>query len=557
MQESISSILTKNKISFKDNGTTQYILDCPVCGAKDHVYMGKDNGVWDCKKCMQGDKPKPWWSYVKLIKDELDDQPTSSVKPVYISGLEKDEKAKDFLFNERKILPEIAKQLYFGTDGQGNITMPYFRKDQLYHYKVKNSSWKKGEDNKYWYLDELGNQKSGAVNQYLYNIDSVTKNSDEIVITEGEFDCAAFYSYDYKGIPCVAMPGAGYSLKSWEIDKLKNLKKIYINLDPDSAGTIAAYRLACTLGIERCYKVSLPEDIHDLNYALMIGAPKGLISNSFSSAKLFDIPGTEEAKDIIIGSIKLPSPVPTGIHSWDDVLQGGLRFGLTLISSEGGMGKSAFALFLGMKLMEKENRVVYLPYEGGRDKLLKRFEHLSNGSIDKLKQNLVVVDPNKSPTFKKTEDYLSYLTSHVKRYGIKIFIVDDLEKMFGRFPNVEGNIYQFQDHTINELAEWCDANQVILIALHHNTKEAANMVQGWKKEAKVPTFHTRDLKGGGGIGDRASNVIFMWRNKDMNPGIDHNQHLCFFHFTKNRDGGNLWSVKAQFNPVTKIFEELI
>src|SRR5437868_800139 len=40
-------------VVFNDNtNDTQYIAECPFCGKADHFYVNKENGLWDCKRCL-------------------------------------------------------------------------------------------------------------------------------------------------------------------------------------------------------------------------------------------------------------------------------------------------------------------------------------------------------------------------------------------------------------------------------------------------------------------------------------------------------------------------
>ena len=131
-----------------------------------------------------------------------------------------------------------------------------------------------------------------------------------------------------------------------------------------------------------------------MNECLMIGVPKETVSACFKGAQKFEIPGMLEAKNINVADIKLPPPMPTVLSNLDGILDGGLRFGLTLISAEGGMGKSAFSLFLATQLMRQKQHVAYFPYEGGADKFFKRFEEVAYGDAEKLTPYLGVNDPN-------------------------------------------------------------------------------------------------------------------------------------------------------------------
>ena len=57
MEEYIKKYLQEKGVEFKDTGDAQIALaSCIFCGDDKkfhHFYMGKENGLWDCKKCGQ------------------------------------------------------------------------------------------------------------------------------------------------------------------------------------------------------------------------------------------------------------------------------------------------------------------------------------------------------------------------------------------------------------------------------------------------------------------------------------------------------------------------
>lgn len=79
MQQSFNQLLEEylehKKLKYKRSGNGQFLLEtCPSCGDSKfhHFYINEQNGLWDCKKCFEGDS-EVWTSKgLKPIKDVLE-----------------------------------------------------------------------------------------------------------------------------------------------------------------------------------------------------------------------------------------------------------------------------------------------------------------------------------------------------------------------------------------------------------------------------------------------------------------------------------------------------
>ena len=80
----------------------------------------------------------------------------------------------------------------------------------------------------------------------------------------------------------------------------------------------------------------------------------------------------------------MDNPIPTGIHSLDDMLGGGLpRGSLTLITARPGMGNTSFALQLAGNIATAGGRVLFFELEMTKEQLLNRI-HLQRGGAPTL-----------------------------------------------------------------------------------------------------------------------------------------------------------------------------
>jgi replicative DNA helicase/5S rRNA maturation endonuclease (ribonuclease M5) len=143
----------------------------------------------------------------------------------------------------------------------------------------------------------------------LYNQEVLHKDGlKEIVMVEGEANCISAMDHGFADI--CGVPGANFKKAEWidTLDKLE-LEKIYICYDKDKVGQKAAQTLAARIGIEKCWKITLPDFTvtkddgttrlgKDLNEYFTVG---GGTAESFAKLKeeavLFDVDGVASSKD--------------------------------------------------------------------------------------------------------------------------------------------------------------------------------------------------------------------------------------------------------------------
>jgi 5S rRNA maturation endonuclease (ribonuclease M5) len=142
----------------------------------------------------------------------------------------------------------------------------------------------------------------------LYNGGILVEGLVEVVLVEGEADCIAALD---KGITNICgVPGANVRKAEW-ITKLDPIEKVFILYDSDKVGQRAAQELACRVGIEKCWKITLP----DFNVTTEDGKErKGKDINEWftqgqgdlekfeelkKNATLFDVEGTRSMTDAI------------------------------------------------------------------------------------------------------------------------------------------------------------------------------------------------------------------------------------------------------------------
>lgn len=143
----------------------------------------------------------------------------------------------------------------------------------------------------------------------LYNEQALNDYSlTSIVLVEGEANTIA--AMDKGVVDICGVPGANIKKAEW-IEKLDKLERIYICYDKDSVGQRAAQELASRIGVEKCWKIILPDfqvttddgtlrKGKDLNEWFQQG---GGDAEGFAKlkedAELFDVAGVARTKDAI------------------------------------------------------------------------------------------------------------------------------------------------------------------------------------------------------------------------------------------------------------------
>jgi len=300
----------------------------------------------------------------------------------------------------------------------------------------------------------------------LYNGEVLKDGLKEVIFFEGELDCIAALD---KGIPnAVAVPGANIKKAEWltQIDAL-GLDKVYICYDLDKVGQKAAQELACRIGIDKCYKLILPQfevttekgevragkDINE--WFVSGGGTLEAFEALKQSAQLFDVNGVANTCDAIdefteeldgkgAGQKYIWPPIQD-IAQFDegDCIQ---------ILGPGKQGKSTLGLNLLEYMVNEYNESgVIICLEMTRAKLARKWVCHKAGIADNLpkapedaaeltqqfKDAIPVVKElaaNREgdllfcyPAYQTEDDLYKLIIDIIRRYGVKWIMLDNLQ----------------------------------------------------------------------------------------------------------------------------------
>lgn len=142
----------------------------------------------------------------------------------------------------------------------------------------------------------------------LYNGEILRDGLREVLLVEGEANTIAALDHGVEDV--CGVPGANFKKAEWitTLDAL-GLEKIYICYDKDSAGQKAAQTVAARIGIERCWKIVLPDFTvttdegevrkgKDLNeWFVSGGGTAERLQKLKEEAQLFDVDGVSSSRD--------------------------------------------------------------------------------------------------------------------------------------------------------------------------------------------------------------------------------------------------------------------
>lgn len=534
------------------------IMNCPFCDPPDtekKFAINLDNGAFQCAHKNRCGVSGSWYEFQKMHNDKpmsLDDSQRirPAAKKEYIlpkprtfkmpSG-----KALKFLTDRGFTDETIHTYKLAQTQDGKEIAIPYYREGRLMNIKYRSVDGKK-------FRQEKGAEPT------LWNRDNIPVDSEDLIITEGEFDAAAMGQY---GFDAVSIPG-GVSNMEWietEWKWLNKFKKIVLCFDMDAAGETGTSLAVKRLGEWRCKRARLPWK--DANLCLQNGVSKEDVAYALISAEDFKpamlLPASDFTEEVI-KLIENPSYLqgtPTAFSGLDKYLGGWREGEMTVWSGSNGSGKSTI---LNQEVLNLASRgisscIASLEMRPARYLRWAMVQFVGKqypdkqevrDAMKKLGQHLYVIDSDSELDMDVILDIFKYAA---RRYGVKHFIIDSLMRV-----------------KINEEKELAAQKSICnkFITLAKEFKAHAHLVAHPRKGGDDDERPGKvDIKGSGHITNIADNVLIMWRpseelkakSREKGRGDIMDAKL---YIKKNRELGTEGSFKLWFDPATKRFSEV-
>lgn len=417
----------------------------------------------------------------------------------------------DYLTNTRALSSDAIRVYQIGEQDR-TIIFPSFSEDGSLAFV------------KYLGIDRKDGKKNIRVEAdcepVLFGWPVISADAREVVLVEGEIDALA--SYDY-GHPALSVPfggGAGDKQRWIETDyeRLLRFEVIYLALDMDEPGEIAAADIANRLGRHRCRRVKLP--LKDFDECLKAGTSQQDIDRCFSEAKTLDPPelrrAGEYADEVMAlffpeqGAAEAGYHLPFGKIGRDLLFRPGE---VTLWSGATGEGKSLLLSHAIVSFGDQGAKVCIASLEMKPSQTLKRMvkqagnvdrptDHYGRKIIRWLDEWVWVFAVVGSRPVARLLEVFEYARA---RYGCDTFVIDSFMRL-----GIGPDDYAKQDKAMLEIVNWTVEKNVHMHLVAHARKADSH-------GTGIP--ESADVKGTSEIGANAFNIITVWRNRKLEAEI--------------------------------------
>lgn len=403
----------------------------------------------------------------------------------------------------RAITPATAR-LFKLASRKGALMFPYLRDGELIAAKYRKAPAKE------FFVD-------ADCEPCLFGWQALKGTERSVVLCEGEMDALAFAEY---GIPALSVPfggGKGAKQSQWieaEYDRLAQFDWLFLALDTDGPGVEATQEIVHRLGRERCRVVELPRK--DANACLLEGVTREQIAQALTAAKTQDPDNLRQAsafEDEVCREFQQQEQV--GIRlPWrkcgDRLI---LRDGeVSIWAGINGHGKSQVIGQVTLGACSDNVPCCVASMEFKPPKWLKRIVRQATAQcvptqeyvrhvMRWLHDRLWVFDVTGKA---KAAALLETFAYAARRYGVKLFVIDNLAKCgFGE------DDYNGQKDFVDALTDFAKSHNVHVALVCHMRKG----------ESEDKPNDKMGVKGSGAITDMADTLVVVWRNKPKEEAI--------------------------------------
>lgn len=540
---------------------------CPFCGGHDHdketFAVGLSNGLWQCLRGSCGKKGNfsqlcNFFGEVAATGYTLppitQQQKKSYAKPDPDKILPITEEIEHYFTVTRGITKQTLDDWKIGSDENGNIVFPFYRDGVLTYVKYRKPK-KLSKDDKS--PKEWADPNTEPI---LFGMDMTTFNKP-LIITEGQIDALSLYEAGCVNV--VSVPSGCNNLEWINLcwDWLESFNQIILFGDSDEPGREMVAILATRLGEDRCMiPKEYPELIHkgvdygrickDANEILFAYGPEYLKS-LVDSCEPAPIKGVLDVGEIVyVDPISKPR-IMTKIYGLDKMTGGLQEGGVSILSGKSGEGKSTLTGILLLNAIEdglkacaysgELDEVIFLDwiltqaterkYIGYKtDERTHKSMPCVSPEIRKriqawLKGNLFLFDNKIVAEQEQTKAILGVFEACARRYGCKLFVVDNLMSALTS-PEEENRA---QAKFTAQLKAFARKYHCHVLMVAHPRKSNG------KKE-----FENEDISGSSAIGNLADFVINVERYPTR--GI---------RLTKNRIFGEKGFINCDYDPASR------
>eukprot|EP00602_Paraphysomonas_sp_CaronLab_P009375 CAMPEP_0185037728 /NCGR_PEP_ID=MMETSP1103-20130426/32532_1 /TAXON_ID=36769 /ORGANISM="Paraphysomonas bandaiensis, Strain Caron Lab Isolate" /LENGTH=478 /DNA_ID=CAMNT_0027575839 /DNA_START=143 /DNA_END=1576 /DNA_ORIENTATION=+ len=333
----------------------------------------------------------------------------------------------------------------------------------------------------------------------------VRATDTEIVITEGEFDAMAVAQaistlkkdHDMYKLPVVSLPNGASSLPPGLLPRLERFSKIYLWMDNDESGHVAAEKFSRKLGIRRCVVVRPDQNMQDppkdANDALRHRSVKGhkLIIDMLQKAKQINHSKLSTFADYrleVMNLLTRPRSVISGtptksLPALTKITKGFREGELVVFTGPTGAGKTTLLSQISLDFARTGAPTLWGSFEIKNPLLMAKMmqQYHKDGNLSLLDEEKLehVADQFNALPFvfmnfhggSNLSEILDAMEFAVYQYDIKHIILDNLQFMMSRESGRFSSKFDAQDSAIESFRKFCTDKMVNVFLVIHPRKE--------------------------------------------------------------------------------------
>ncbi|HFD87704.1 MAG TPA: bifunctional DNA primase/helicase [Gammaproteobacteria bacterium] len=404
----------------------------------------------------------------------------------------------EWLMDERNLSLEAINTYRLAEMGR-EVVFPYLRNEALIAVKYRNIDDKK----------KMRVEKD--CEPLLFGWQAIPPTARDVVICEGELDAVSWYQL---GHPALSVPNGanGHTWIEYEFEYLERFDTIYISFDNDEPGRKGAAEVIDRLGRERCRVIEIPVPWKDANDLVKSHFDAFKIKPLFDKARTLDPEELKPASDFVdevIQEFYPPDDANTGFNLPWDKTHGLIRLRpgeVSLLGGVNGHGKSEGAGHLTLDALWQGEKACIASMEFKPRRWLMRLTRQASGFPEPSIQFIRKIHTwyqNKLWVFDavghaKADRVLEVFSYARRRYGIRLFVIDNLAKC-----GFAEDDYNGQKAFVDQLTDFAKEHESHVILVAH-------MRKGHDENRPAGKM---DVKGTGAITDMVDTVLIWWRNK--------------------------------------------
>ncbi|KAI8380753.1 P-loop containing nucleoside triphosphate hydrolase protein [Blakeslea trispora] len=377
----------------------------------------------------------------------------------------------------------------------------------------------------------------------LFGYQTAHADAETIVLTRRELDAMA--AYQATGLPSVSIPHTNYQLQESVLPLLDRFNKVYLWLDDDVEGKIAAERFARKIGEHKCLLVNTRQG----DQQGPLSAHEALVQQKDLSQIMAKARGFQHDQIINFNFLReevynevLHPEQTRGVQSnelpqLNSIMKGHRPGELTILTGPTGSGKTTIISQLSLDYCKSGVPTLWGSFEILNRRLAKKMLYQYAGkdlSQSPEEFDRVANEFEKLPLyflkfFSSTaiHDVLKACHHAVYAYDIQHIVLDNLQFMLSQQSRGSMDKWDLQDHAIAEIRRFATEQDVHITLVVHPRKDSGPHEQ----------LDIHSIFGSAKVTQEADNVMIIQKDRADRRSLD---------IKKNRYDGTLGSIQYKF-----------